>query len=395
MNNRFNSKNLLLGITASVVIAGFAWVIMRSGPLAPTRVTVARVVEMDLHPTLFGIGTVEARRSYPIGPTMAARVQHVAVDVGDSVQAGQVLAEMDPVDLDQRVAAASAALARAQNAIAAAEAQRRDSRARLELSSSTTRRYTELGNQNFVARSVVDAKRQEEQSASAQFNATEATLAGTRNDHVRLSAEHAALVQQRARIRLLAPVAGVITARDAEPGSTLVAGQSALRMIDPNSLWIRLRLDQSRSNGLRTELPARITLRSQPAISHAGKVARVERVADSVTEERFAQISFDQLPEALSIGEMAEVTLQLPTVSKALVIPGAALRYHGGERGVWKLNEDGMTFIALEIASNSADGSVQIGEGLSVGERIIVHSEKELTAESTIKVVDTLSGTGK
>jgi HlyD family secretion protein len=395
MSLRFNLKKTLLTLAIVALLAGFGLIVARSGPLAPIKVTVAQVIEADLAPTLFGTGTVEARRSYQIGPTVAGRVQSVAVDVGETVKAGQVLAEMDPIDLDQRAAAAGAALARATSTIAAAEAQRRDAQARLKLAGGNARRYVELGEKAFVTRSVVDGKLQEEQSAVAQLNAAEAALTGARQDRTRLAAEHAGLLAQRARIRLVAPVDGVVTARDAEPGSTLVAGQSAVRMIDPASLWIRLRLDQSRSSGLQRGLAASITLRSQPGLALAGTVARLELIADSVTEERIAQVSFERVPSTLSVGEIAEVALQLPAVSKARVIPGAALRYQGDQTGVWKLGEGGLQFTPIKPAARGVDGSIQIVEGLAVGDRVVVYSEKDVKAGSAIRVVAALTGSGK
>jgi HlyD family secretion protein len=77
-----------------VVLFGDA--ILTSGPLAPVPATLTRVVEAPLAPTLFGVGSVEARYTYRIGPTIAGRVSRVEVQVGDRVQAGQLLGEMDP-----------------------------------------------------------------------------------------------------------------------------------------------------------------------------------------------------------------------------------------------------------------------------------------------------------
>ena len=395
MSKAFSLKKILLTLAVIALLAGFGLIVARSGPLAPIRVTVTEVAEADLAPVLFGIGTVEARRSYQIGPIVAGRVQSVTVDVGEAVKAGQVLAEMDPIDLDQRATAGGAALARAASTIAAAEAQRLDAQVRLNLAGSNAKRYVELGEKAFVTRSVVDGKLQEEQSAMAQLSAAEATLAAARQDQARLGAEHAGLLVQRAKIRLVAPVAGVITARDAESGSTLVAGQSVVRMVDPASLWLKLRLDQSRSSGLRPGLPASITLRSQPGIALAGKVIRVELIADSITEERIAQVSFDHIPDTLSLGEIAEISLQLPTVSKARVIPSAALRYQGNQTGVWKLVDHGLQFVPVKTMAQGVDGRVQVIEGLSVDERVVVFSEQALKSDSTIKVVATLTGSGK
>ena len=395
MSVRLKLKKTLLSLTVIALLVGFGLIVARSGPLAPIKVTVDEVVEADLTPTLFGIGTVEARRSYQIGPTVASRVQSVFVDVGEAVKAGQVLAEMDPIDLDQRAAAGAAALARAGSTIAAAEAQRRDAQVRLNLAAANAKRYVDLGKKAFVTRSVVDGKLQEEQSAIAQLNAAEAALAGARQDQLRLAADHDGLLAQRAKSRLLAPVDGVVTARDAEPGSTLVAGQSAVRMVDPASLWIKLRLDQSRSAGLQAGLPARIRLRSQPVDTFPGTVARVDLIADSVTEERLAQVSFERIPPALSVGEIAEITLQLPTIRKARVIPNAALRYQGDRTGVWKLTDDGLEFTVVKLAAGTVDGRIQVVDGLSEGDRIVVYSEKDLKVDSAIKIVSALTGSGK
>ncbi len=160
-------RRLVLALLAAALIVALAFVVMRSGPLAPTRVTVVQAAEGRLAPALFGIGTVEARRSYLIGPTVAGRVRSVAVDVGDAVRAGQVLAEMDPVDLDERTAALDASIARAGSAMAAADAQRRDALAKQELAAVNARRYQELGAQNFISAGAVESRLQEQASADA------------------------------------------------------------------------------------------------------------------------------------------------------------------------------------------------------------------------------------
>lgn len=385
-------RPLVLGLLGIGLAAAMVFVVMRSGPLAPTRVTVVKAVEGRLSPALFGIGTVEARRSYLIGPTVAGRVRSVAVDVGDRVKAGQLLAEMDPVDLDERTAALDASVARAGSAMAAADAQRRDALARKELAVVNARRYVELGAQNFISAGAVEARLQEQASADAIVSAAVANLAAARQDQQRLAAERAGLRQQRANVRLLAPADGVVTSRDAEPGSTVVAGQAVLRVFDPSSLWIKVRLDQGRSAGLAAGLPAKVTLRSNPGQALAGKVARVEAVSDSVTEERVAQVSFDHAPASLSVGELAEVTLSLPTTAPAVLLPNAAIKRVQAQTGVWAIENGALKFAPVRLGQTSLDGQVQVLEGIQPGASVIVHSEKDLGAKSRITVVDSLSG---
>ncbi len=346
----------------------------------------------QLRPALYGIGTVEARRSAMVGPTVAGRVLSVKVDVGDAVKAGQLLAEMDPVDLDQRLLALDASLARADSARSAAQAQLGDVTARRLLAAANTRRNQELAAQNFISAGALDSKLQEQASADAAVQAAQANLSGAGQDLTRLRAERAALAQQRANLRLLAPADGVVTSREAEAGSTVVAGQAVLRLIDPASLWVRLRVDQGRSGGLAPGLKASITLRSQARTPLAGQVARVELLADSVTEERIALVAFTQPPSQVSVGEMAEVTLQLPETAQALLIPNASVQQRQGQSGVWRLQGGQPEFIPVRLGAYGLDGQVQVLHGLADGDEVVVYSQKALSPGARIKVRAALVG---
>lgn len=128
----------------------FAWVALRSGPLAPINVTVTQVEERSVSPAMFGIGTVEARYTQKVGPTAAGRVTMVAVDVGDTVVAGQLLAQIDPVDLDQRIDAAAGGTARSAALEQAAIAQIADANARVVLARSVLARTEHLKRGGWV-----------------------------------------------------------------------------------------------------------------------------------------------------------------------------------------------------------------------------------------------------
>ena len=381
---------LVLGLLGLLLLAALIFIVRRSGPFAPVRVTVVTAAETSISPGLYGIGTVEARRSYLIGPTSAGRVLRVLVDAGDRVKAGQLLAEMDPVDLQQRLDALDATQARAASASEAAQAQVADAQARRALAQANARRYQELGEKNFVSPGVVEARQQELLSAEAQLRAAQANQAAAAQDLSRLRAERAALAQQRRNTRLLAAQDGVVLARDAEPGSTVVAGQAVLRLIDPTSLWLRARFDQGRSAGLAPGLPAEIVLRSQPQQPLAGQVSRVELLGDSVTEERIAQISLERLPASLAVGELAEVTLRLPPAPRSLVLPNAAIRRFEGRSGAWVLDDGHLRFAELRLGERSLDGQVRVLDGLQPGAQVLVHSEKDIDARSRIQVVAAL-----
>lgn len=388
-----NGRTLaLLGVLVPM-LALFVYVGMRSGPLASVPVTVATVENRSIAPALFGIGTAEARYVYRIGPTVAGRVKRVDVQVGDRVETGQLLGEMDPVDLDDRIRAQEAALKRTEANVLAAEAQVQEASARKTYAEAQARRYERLLKARSVSEEVVEAKRQERQVAVANFRAVGANLDATRQELARVRADHAGLIQQRANLRLVAPADGLVSTRDADPGTTVIAGQSVVEIIDPKSLWISVRFDQLRAAGLRAGLPVRIVLRSQAGQSMAGRVLRVEPRADAVTEEMLAKVALDVMPEPLPpVGDLAEVTVALPALPAAPVVPNASIQRVDGQLGVWLIEDDSLRFAPVKIGATDLDGRVQVFDGLKPGDQVVIYSTRALDARSRIKLVEHLPG---
>ncbi len=385
-----NARQMWVASAVVLVVAALGFVAFRMGPLAPTKVTVSQVTNESLTPSVFGIGSVEAKQSWLMGPTVAGRVLRVYVDVGQTVKSGQLLAEMDPVELEQRLRAQEAALAKASSVEVAAKAQVADTQARRELAHANLSRNKDLAKQNFISSAALEGREQEFQSADAAWHAAQANLQAAKQDAQRLQAERAAASLQRQNTRLVAPADAVVISRDAESGSTVVAGQPVIRLANPASLWVKLRVDQGRSLGLEAGLSANIVLRSRPQQVLMGKVERVELQADSVTEERIAQVAFDQIPPALSIGEMAEVTLNLQALTSAMVLPQASVKTHQGRTGVWRLKDGALEFVPVQWGLASLDGRIQVLQGLTANDAVVVYSEKPLSTGGRIRVVDAL-----
>lgn len=361
------------------LLALFIYVGLRSGPLAPIAVTLARVEDKPVAPALFGIGTVEARYTYKIGPTFAGRVKRLDVQVGDQVRSGQVLGEMDPVDLDDRIRSQDAAIKRA-------EANLREAEARQAFAATQMQRYEQLLAVRSTSEEMAATRRQESKIADA-------ALAAAREEIIRARSDREALQAQRSNLRLVAPVAGLVALRDVDPGTTVVAGQTVVEIIDPLSLWINARFDQVSATGLAASLPARIVLRSRSSQSLNGHVLRVEPKADAVTEETLAKVKFDTLPESLPpVGELAEVTVDLPALPASPVVPNAAIRRDSGQTGVWLVVDGDLRFTPVKLGTADLDGRVQVREGLKTGDQVVLYSEKTLTARSRIEVVERIKG---
>lgn len=361
------------------LLALFIYVGLRSGPLAPVAVTVASVESGAITPALFGIGTVESRYTYKIGPTFAGRVKSLDVHVGDQVKAGQVLGGMEPVDLDDRVRSQESVLKRA-------EAVLQESKARQVYAQIQAKRYEQLLSVQAVSEESVATKKQELQVANAELSVAQADLARAHSDRE-------GFIAQRSNLRLIAPVDGVVAVRDADPGTTVVAGQAVVEVIDPKSLWINVRFDQINASGLAAGLPTRIILRSRSGQILKGSVLRVELKADAVTEEMLAKVTFDNQPDSLpSIGELAEVTVDLPALPTVPLISNAAVQREGDKVGVWQIVDGDLHFSPIKLGASDLNGYVQVLEGLNKGDQVVTYSEKVLKVGSRIHIVDRISG---
>ena len=368
----------------------FAWVAMTQGPLAPVKVTVEKIQTGNLSSGVFGVGTLKARRSYNLAPTVTGRVKSVLVDQGDQVVAGQVLAEMDPVDLNEKLAGSQRVIEKAANSILASEAQLSEAQSRMNTLSATFIRYEELRARGFISQEMFDAKQHERNAASAALSAATANLAAAREELARAQADMRGVGKLHTQTRLFSPVNGVIVARLAEPGSTIASGQVVLQIIDPSSLWVETRIAQKQAGRVRIGQEAEIVLRSQPQSPLTGKVERVDMISDTVTEERIVNVSFANNRPESGIGEYAEVTIRLPDLSNARTIPSAAVKRADKQDGVWVLQNKGVQFRPVKIGATTMDGRTQILDGLGDDDTVIVYSQQPLRPGLDVKIVPRL-----
>lgn len=370
----FHRRVFFVGGVLGLLLILFVYVGVRSGPLAPVEVTSTTVKSQKISPAIFGIGIVEARYTYKIGPTSSGRIKTLDVHVGDFVKAGQIVSEMDPIDLDDKIRALDAARKKA-------EALRNEAEVRRAYAQTQEQRYMKLAASRATSDETYVTKKQELQIAEAAFVAANEELGRTH-------AEHDALLAQRNNLKLVSPADGIVALRDADPGTTIVAGQPIIEIIDPQTLWINTRLDQTNTQNLTEGLPADIVLRSRKERPLKGRVYRVEPKADSVTEETIAKIVFQEIPSPLPpIGELAEITIQLPALDSLPVIPNAAIHRDEGKTGVWKLQQGRLSFAVVKLGESDLDGNVQVKEGIKEGEEIVVYSENPLSQHHSIRIV--------
>lgn len=352
------------------------------------KITFASIspIIQDVNETAFGVGTVEAKETIVLAPKTTAKVLSLFADQGETVTKGKLLAIMDPSDLLASKEEASMAMKKSQMSLFSQQSLLKDLEAKYHLAHTTLTRYQHLISEGFVAQAELDAAFSAEQSAKAQVeNATwqvnlmQADIA--RNEALVKSSN--AKIEDLA---LKAPENMVVLSRDAEVGSTVLAGSPVFRLINPSSIWVKIYINERQSGALHVGESASITLRSHPSTPYSGHIARIGLESDRTTEEREVDIAFDQPPQPLYVGERAEATISLAQHTHALTLPLLTLTTHQGIKGVWLAKQGHAHFQPLTFQAFSADGLMIVKEGVTDKDTILIPARHDITEGMRIRL---------
>lgn len=361
---------------AFVAVAAFVIVVLGAFAYArflrAVEVPIVEAAQGTVAVRVVGPGTVQARVPVTLAARITATVRQLDADVGDAVKRGQTLGLLDERDLAARRGVVDGQRVAVERNVRAAQAAVAKAQAELELARSKQRRDAELLRTGFVSQSVLDASDAALRAAEANLDNARAALAAREAEARSLSQElrYADTVLSFARI--VAPMDGVIIARTAEVGATVVPGTPIFRMVDPATLWIAVRVDESVVGRVRVGQPASIRLRTGETL--AGKVARIARQSDAATRELEVNVAFNAPPARFAIDQEAQVSIDAGADS-GIAVPLAALtRDSEGVRGVLVVVDGRTRFRPVE--TGSADGErVLVRKGLAAGERVVAQAQ--------------------
>lgn len=380
MRNLFQHPRLVWSLAlllAAAAIFGY-W---RFGRAVETTVVPARQGSVALQVT--GPGTVQARNAVSLASRLTTTVTEVRADVGDMVVAGQLLVLLDSREASARLAALRSQQQALGNTIEASRASVAKAQAELVLAQSRQRRDTELRTQGFLSAAALDTSAAGLQVAQSGLASAQATLSARQADAATLAQEVLAAETAASHTRLLAPMAGMVVQRLAEPGSTVGVGSSILKLVDPTTLWVATRVDESVIGQVAVGQQARILLRSGEAL--AGQVTRIAHQSDAATRELDVFVSFQQPPRHFAIDQEAAVTIETGQAN-GLVVPASALtKDRQGQTGVLVVR-DGRSVFQRVSANGTQDGWVRVVDGLNNGD-LVVRDSQSLRANQPVRPV--------
>ena len=357
-------RTWITGVIA-VFIAGAAILAWRASAQVERNESLA-VSSGEVEMRVTGPGTLQARVQVTISSRISAQIVALHADHGDRVVRGQLLAVIDDRDLDAKRAAAQAAGDTLSRNVAAAEASLAKSQADLDLARNRQRRDLELHRAGYISQSAYDTSSLGLKAAAAGADNAAAQLAA-RQAEARAVSEDVRYAQALwSYTRIAAPIDGLVIHRAVEVGSMVTPGATLFRVVDPATLWIAARIDESLVEQVAEGQPARIRLRS--GSEYSGRVTRVSRQSDAATRELEVNVAFDAPPARFAIDQEAEVSI-LTGVERGLVVPTAALVNRDGRRGVVVMRDGRALFQPVRVTASDGRLAV-IAEGVDAGTRL-------------------------
>ncbi len=306
-------------------------------------------------------GDVHARFESQLGFRISGKIKARLVDVGAQVIAGQVLAELDPQDMQLQVASARATLASAEADAALAKSERD--------------RYHALLEKHFVSQTDFDAKDNVFKAATARVTEVRSALSINQNQagYASLRADHA----------------GAITTINAEVGQVVAAGQTIATLAHDGEIEAEISVPENRIGKYKAGTPATVELWADAGKQIPGHLREIAPEADPVTRTFRVRVGIDQNGAPLRFGQTVRVYFVDAAGAGLQALPLSALHERDGKPALWVFDPKTKQVHLVPVEVNAyREDSVIIASGIAAQQWIVTAGVHTLHEGQNVRPVD-------
>jgi len=303
-------------------------------------------------------GVVRARYETDLGFRVAGKIVARLVNVGDRVRAGDVVARLDPRDLQLQVESADAELTAATSNLAQAAAD--------EL------RYQNLRTRGYAAVADYERKKAAKDEAEGRMERAQRALDLAHN--------------QLAYTDLKADADGVITATLAEAGQVVAIGQAVARLAHRGEMEAVVALPETRLSEAR-QSDASVRLWSDPNRRFSARLRELSPQADAATRTYAARFTIENPDDTVALGMTATVVLSRPADTMIAKVPLAAILNRGTGPTVFRVDDRGMLERRTVTVSSFNEVAALITSGIEDGDEIVTLGVQMLEAGQKVRAI--------
>jgi RND family efflux transporter MFP subunit len=303
-------------------------------------------------------GELEAPAQFVVAPKVGGRVERMLVDIADTVQRGQVVAELDNAEYIQIVAQAQADLAVAQANISEAKSA-------VQIAEREYKRTESLLSRGIASDSDYDKVKQDMLVKQAQLKVAEAQVQKAQSS----------LAEANIRLGYTVVNAGwtggdeyrVVAERYVDEGQTVTANSPLLLIVELDPIVGIVNVTERDYARLKPGQVATLTTDAFPGEQFTGRIERIAPIFRKSTRQARIEMIFDNPQYRLKPGMFISARVVLEQLSEAIIVPEQALTKRNDKTGVFIVTEDGRSVVWREVEVGFRDnGRVQVtGEGLS------------------------------
>ena len=307
-------------------------------------------------------GRIEAYTRAPLYSRISGYLKSWKADIGMSVKAGQVLAEIDTPDLDQQILQAKAELASTQ--------------ANAAMSENTAKRWQSLQATNFVSSQAVEEKLADLNAKLAVVNASQANVN-------RLQA-------LKNFSRIVAPFDGVVTVRNTDIGQLInvggAPGSELFVVSDVKRLRLYVNLPQNQVSNIQKGTTAKFTVPEQPGQVFTATVQSMSQAISSSSGSMLVQLSAENKRGELLPGGYASVSFSIPAQANLLSVPPSALVYTKNGLLVATVNTENRVVLKPVVIARDHGNRLELLSGLEANDKVIENPPDGVTQGDLVQV---------
>jgi membrane fusion protein, multidrug efflux system len=324
--------------------------------VGPENIHAVGITEIRTGPTISG--TLQPERVATVRAELGGSVIAVSAEPGQRVQRGQLIARLDDAAISDAVLSSRSALATAENSY--------------EIAQREVRRAQTLADAGAIAERQLEQARNGAQMAATQ-------LANAR-------AGHANARKQLEKTRIVAPIAGIVSARTVNAGDVVVPGAPVVTVVDPSSLQLEAAVPADQLVAVRLGMPVEFTVTGQSAQRITGRVTRINPVADAATRQVRIVVAFPNKRGTLVGGLFAEGRVASETRTMP-VIPVGAVDQSGLRPVVMTIRRGVVARAEVDLGIRDAvTEMVEVRRGLSAGDTVLLGAARGISAGTPVRV---------
>ena len=398
-------RALLLLSVVLIAGAGTVALLGRRGDV-PVRAAPLKRGDMLISVSATATGTVESEAEVNVRAEVPGRILRLLVDEGDRVTRDQVVAELDPQEVEAQLGLARAELASARARLEEEQAgvvmlgerirtRIEETRATRERAARDLERLKALFAEGAISRQQLDQAQAEFEVAAAAHEAALADRDQVAVKEHQVAAARAAVAQREAQVRLVdvqrwrmtirSPITGLVTRRLANAGevvglgggSTITLGGPLFTLVDLDRLYVRATIDEFDARQIRLDQEARVSLEALPGRTLRGRVYKISPAVSGERQEARTftiRVALEEGKGFVKPGMSADVEVIVARRQNALSVPSQAILEREGKRWVYRITDGRARLVAVKVGENNWQ-STEILEGMGEGDPVIVNPD--------------------